>query len=161
MEAWIMILGLVLFLGFATAVAVCIASIKQQKNMVIKSRIHRKITGIEVIYANVGLAIFAVLLHFHYYVFIPSILAFVLVIVLSTRIKSGITEEGVLVGTSFIYWEFMKGYKFVNDPSDSNIIILKIRANRKQYILICDRADRKEISKMMKANGVNPIETVR
>ena len=161
MEVWIFILAFVIFLGFAIAVAVCISAIRQQNNLVIRSRIHRKTNGVDIIFANVGLVIFAVLLNFHYYMFIPAILAFVLMIVLSTKVRSGITNEGVLVGTTFIDWEFIKGYKLVDNQEDSNIVVLKIRANRKQYVLVCNRSDRKNISEIMKANGVKLIETVR
>ena len=103
---------------------------------------------------------FAVLMYFHYFVFAPAVLAFVSFIILSTRIQSGVTEEGALVGTTFIEWEFMKSYKLVDDPSDSNIIILKIRANRRQYIMVCERRDRFEIAKIFDAHDVAVTQTI-
>lgn len=158
MDVWIGVLGFVLFLGFATAVRVCISAIQRQSGIIIKSRLHRRLNSAEVIYANIGLVILAVLLYLHYYVFVPAVLAFVLFIILSTRIQSGITEEGAVVGTAFLEWEFMKGYKFVNDENDSNIIILKIRANRKQYVLVCDRQDRHVICDMFDKNHIKMTE---
>ena len=145
MDVWIGVLAFVLFFGFGTAVMVCVSSIKKQSQIVIKSRIHRKINNVEIIYANIGLVIVAVLMYFDYYVFVPAILAFVVFIVLSTKIQSGLTNEGAVVGTSFIEWEFMKGFKLVDEEEDSNIVILKIRANRKQYVMVCDRRDKKAI----------------
>ncbi|MBD5095425.1 MAG: hypothetical protein HDT40_00215 [Lachnospiraceae bacterium] len=160
MDVWINVLGFVFFLGFATAAYVCILAIKRQEGIVIKSRLHHKVNKSEVIYANVGLVIFAVLMYFHYFVFAPAVLAFVLFIVLSTRIQSGVTEEGALVGTTFIEWEFMKSYKLVDDPSDSNIIILKIRANRRQYVMVCERRDRFEIAKIFDEHDVDVTHTI-
>jgi len=160
MDVWINVLGFVFFLGFATAAYVCILAIKRQEGIVIKSRLHHKLNKSEVIYANAGLVVFAVLMYFHYFVFAPAVLAFVLFIVLSTRIQSGVTEEGALVGTTFIEWEFMKSYKLVDDPSDSNIIILKIRANRRQYIMVCERRDRFEIAKIFDAHEVAVTQTI-
>ncbi|MCM1287814.1 MAG: DUF5673 domain-containing protein [Clostridium sp.] len=160
MDVWINVLGFVFFLGFATAAYVCILAIKRQEGIVIKSRLHHRVNKSEVIYANVGLVIFAVLMYFHYFVFAPAVLAFVFFIVLSTRIQSGITEEGALVGTIFIEWEFMKSYKLVDDPSDSNIIILKIRANRRQYVMVCERRDRFEIAKIFDGHEVEITHTI-
>ena len=54
----------------------------------------------------------------------------------------------------------MKGYKLVDDEEDSNVIILKIRANRKQYVLVCDRRDRNEIKKILDDNKVPVIRTI-
>ncbi len=158
MDVWIGVLGFVLFLGFATAVMVCISAMKRQAGIVIRSRLHHKLNNAEVIYANLGLVLLAVLLYFHYYVFVPAVCAFVLFIILTTRVESGLTEEGAMVGTTFLEWEFMKSYKLVNQEKDSNIIILKIRANRKQYVLVCDRHDRHAIAALMEKNHVRVTE---
>ena len=160
MDVWISVLAFVLTLGFGTAVMVCINSIKHQAGIVIKSRIKHKLNNAEIIYANLGLILLTVLVYIKYYLFVPAVFAFVLFIVLSTQIKSGITDEGVIVGTAFLEWEFMKGYKLVDDEEDSNVIILKIRANRKQYVLVCDRRDRNEIKKILDDNKVPVIRTI-
>lgn len=158
MDVWIGVLGFVLFLGFATAVLVCVSAIKRQSGIIIRSRLHRKVNSAEVIYANIGLIILAVLLYLHYFVFVPAVLAFVLFIIMSTRIQSGLTEEGAVIGTAFVEWEFMKGYKLVDDEGDSNIVILKIRANRKQYVLVCDRRDRESICELFVRHHIKMTE---
>lgn len=158
MDIWIGVLGFVLFLGFATAVMVCISAIKKQSGIIIKSRLHHRLNNSEVIYANLGLILLVVLLYFEFYVFVPAILAFVLFIILTTRVQSGLTADGALIGTTYLEWEFIKGYKLVDDENDSNVIVLKIRANRKQYVLVCDRRDRRDITELMNKNHVRETE---
>ena len=153
MDVWVGVLAFVLFLGFFVAVLVCVSAIKKQDEIIIRSRLHRKLNNSEIIYSNLGLVIMAVLLYFGVYVFIPAILSFVLFIILSTRVKSGLTRDGAVVGTKFIDWEFMKSYKLVDDEN-SNIINLKIRADRRQYVLVCERRDKEEIKAMFKEHGV-------
>ncbi len=161
MDVWIGVLAFVLFLGFGTAVMVCINAIKRQSGIIIKSRIKHKINGSDVIIANLGLIVFVVLMYFHLFAFVPAVLTFVLFIVLSSQIQSGLTEEGAVVGTTFIDWEFMDGYKLVDQEEDINVIILKIRANRRQYVLVCDRKDRNEISDIMENNYVNQTKVIK
>jgi hypothetical protein len=158
MDVWIGVLGFVLFLGFAIAVISCVNAIKRSTGIVIKSRLHQSFGSREVVYANLGLVAAVVLLVFRLYTFVPGVLMFVLFVVLSTRIKSGLTEEGAVIGTDFLEWEQMDSYKLVNDEADSNVIILKIRANHKQYVLVCDREDRFEIAKIMRENYVRITE---
>ena len=160
MDVWISVLAFVLFLGFGTAVIVCIGAIKRKSQIIIESRIHHKLNSSEVIYANLGLVLLAVLLYIHYFVFVPAVCAFVLFIVLSTRVQSGITEQGAIIGTTFLEWEFMKSYKLVNDETDSNVVVLKIRANRKQYVLVCNRQDREKIREIFTKNRVKVTETI-
>lgn len=161
MDVWIGVLAFVLFLGFGTAVMVCINAIKRQSGIVIKSRIKHRLNGSDVIIANLSLVVFVVLMYFHLFLFVPAILAFVLFIVLTTQIQSGLTEEGAVVGTTFIDWEFMDGYKLADDGDDSSVIILKIRANRRQYILICDRQDKEVIHKLFEDNYVNQTKVIK
>lgn len=156
MDVWIGVLGFVLFLGFFIAVMICLTAIKRKNQIIIKSRLHRKLGNAEVIYANLGLLLLVVSVYFHVYAFVPGILAFVLFVVLTTQVQSGLTDKGVLIGTVFEEWEFIKGYCLIDDESDSNIIILKLRIGRKQYVLVCNREDRFLISDMMKKNGVKP-----
>lgn len=160
MDVWMIVLGFVLFLGFFVAAMVCISAIKKQSGIIIASRLHHKLNISEVVYANVGMIGLVVLLILHYYVFVPAVIMFVVFIILSTRIQSGITAEGAIVGSTFIEWEFMNNYKLVNDPEDSNVIILKIRANRKQYVLVCDRRDRVAIHDIFSKNKIKATETV-
>lgn len=161
MDIWIGVLAFVLFLGFGTADAVCINALKRQSDIVIKSRIKHRVNGSDVIIANLSLIVFGILIYFHLYTFVPAILAFVLFIVLSSQVKSGITGDGAQVGTTFIGWKSMEGYKFHDDPEDTNVIILKIRANGRQYILVCDRADRAVIKAALDRNYVNPTRVIK
>lgn len=161
MDVWIGVLAFVLFLGFGTAVMVCINAIKRQSGIVIKSRIKHRLNGSDVIIANLSLVVFVVLMYFHLFLFVPAILTFVLFIILTTQIQSGLTEEGAVVGTTFIDWEFMDGYKLADDGDDSSVIILKIRANRRQYILICDRQDKEVIHKLFEDNYVNQTKVIK
>lgn len=160
MDVWIGVLGFVLFLGFSIACYVCIRAIRRNSEIVIGSRSHHKFGNLEVIYANLGLIVLVVLVCFHMYTFVPGLAAFVLFVVLSTQVKSGLTEDGALIGTTFLQWEDMISYKFVNDENDSNIIILKIRADQRQYVLICNREDRFQIAKLLDENGVRKTLTM-
>ncbi len=161
MDIWVGVLAFILFLGFGTAVKVCINAIGRQSKIIIKSRIKHKISGMEVIIANVGLVALLFLMYYHLFEFVPAVLCFVLFIVLSTQIQSGLTEEGAIVGTSFVEWDSMEGYKFVNDETDTNVIILKIRADRRQYVLVCDRKDRKSIEEIFEQNYVNKTQVIK
>lgn len=160
MDVWIGVLAFVLFLGFATATMVCVSAIKKKSEIIIKSRIHRKLGSSEIILSNLGLILLAVLLYFRIYVFVPAILALVLFIMLSTRIESGLTKEGAVIGTKFIDWEFMKSYKLV-DEENSNIITLKIRADRRQYVLVCERRDKDKIKKLFSDNKIRVTKVLK
>jgi hypothetical protein len=158
MDIWIGVLGFVLFLGFTIAVMVCTKAIKRSADITIQSRLHHSFGSREVVYANVGLVVVVLLLVFRLYTFVPGGIMFVVFVLLTTRIKSGITEDGAIIGTTFLTWEQMESYKLVNDETDSNIITLKIRANHKQYVLVCDREDRYKIAKIMRENYVRITE---
>ena len=95
MDVWLGVLAFVLFLGFGSGVLVCISAVKRQAGIMIKSRLHHKLNNSEVIYANLGLVGLVVLVYFKIYIFVPAVLMFVLFVVLSTRIQSGITPDGV------------------------------------------------------------------
>lgn len=158
MEVWIKVLAFVLFLGFGTAVIVCVNAIKRQSQIIIASRLRHKTNRTEIIYANLCLVAIGILAYFNYYLFVPALMLLALFIVLSTRVVSGITNGGILIGTTFLEWEFIKGYKIIND--DINTITLKLRANKKQYVLICDKSDRSQVEKLLKNNNIKRTETV-
>lgn len=160
MDVWIGVLALVLTLGFLVAVLTCIKALDLKTDLIIKSRLHHRLSGEEVIYANVGLVGVIVLIVLKLYLFIPAILLLVAYIVLSALVESGILESGALVGTTLLEWDEMQSYKLVDEENDSNIIILKIRANRKQYVLICDRRDRKELAEIFESHEVAKTKTV-
>ncbi len=157
---WITILGMVLFLGFGISVWLCISAIKRQEEIIIASRLHHRMSGYEIIMANVGLIFAVVMIAFRYYIFMPAVICMVLFIILQTKIQSGITESGVLIDTTFIEWEFMKSYKLVYDENDGSTIILKIRANRKQYVLVCNREDKKKIEEIFNGNNIKITKTI-
>ena len=161
MDVWLLVLAFVLFLGFGTGVLVCISAMKRQTGILVKSLLHHKLNISEVIYANLGLVGLVVLVWFKIYMFVPAVLMFVLFIVFSTRIQSGITKEGVLVGSSFIEWEFMRSYLLENQGEDSNVIVLKIRANRKTYILVCNREDRFAIDEIFQRHNVRKLKNLQ
>ena len=158
MDIWLGVLAFILFLGFGTGVLVCMAAIRRQSEIMIKSRIRHKLNISEVVYANLALAGMVVLVFFHLYPFVPAILMFVLFIVLSTRIQSGITHEGVLIGSTFVEWEFIRGYTLENQGEDSNVIVLKLRANRKTYILVCNREDRFAIDEIFQEHRIHKVK---
>lgn len=158
MDVWLSVLAFVLFLGFGTGVLVCVSAIKRQAGILIKSRLHHKLNSSEVIYANLGLVGLVVLMYFKIYVFVPAILMFVLFIVMSTRIQSGITKDGVLVGTTFLDWEFVRSYLLENQGEDSNVIVLKLHANRKTYILVCNREDRFAIDEIFQEHRIHKVK---
>ncbi|MBO6114665.1 MAG: hypothetical protein J6P57_06365 [Lachnospiraceae bacterium] len=157
---WITILGFVLFLGFGISVWLCISAIKKQEDIIIASRLHHRMSGYEIIMANVGLVFAVIMIAYKHYIFLPAVICMVLFIILQTKIQSGITEDGALIDTTFLDWEFMKSYKLVYDENDGSTIILKIRANRKQYVLVCDREDKKKIEEIFNGNHVKVTKTI-
>ena len=50
---------------------------------------------------------------------------------------------------------------FIVLSSQVNVIILKIRANGRQYILVCDRTDRAVIKAALDRNYVNPTRVIK
>ncbi len=161
MDVWLNVLAFVLALAFFFAVLICVRAVRRAGEILIRSRLHRGLHLSEVIYANAGLLLVLLLVILKLYSFVPAALLFVLFVVLSTRIESGLTAEGVLVGTTFAEWDFVKGFKFTDDETDSNIVILKIRANRKQYVLVCNREDREKIRELFQKNHVRETEVMK
>ena len=151
---------MVLFLGFCISVWLCISAIKRQEEIIIPSRLHHRVSGYEIIMANVGLIFAVIMIIYHYYIFLPAVICMVLFIILQTKIQSGITEDGALIDTTFIEWEFMKSYKLQYVEDEDSTIILKIRANRKQYVLVCNREDKKKIEKIFNYNMVKVTKTI-
>lgn len=159
-KLWITVLGFILFLGFLISVGLCVSAIKKQEDIIIASRLHHKMSGYEIIIANIGLIFAVVMIAYRYYIFLPAVICMVLFIILQTKIQSGITEDGALIDTTFIEWEFMKSYKLQYVEDEDSTIILKIRANRKQYVLVCNREDKKKIEKIFNDNMVKVTKTI-
>ncbi|MDE7366480.1 MAG: hypothetical protein K2N24_03895, partial [Lachnospiraceae bacterium] len=75
-------------------------------------------------------------------------LMYIFFIVITTRIRSGLSEEGMFVGLTFIDWEHIEGYKFVND--NINTIKVKLRANKRQYIIECEKEQKAEVEELVR-----------
>lgn len=160
MDVWLTVLGFVLFLGFFVADCVTVSAIKRKEQILVKSRLHHKLGVYEVVLCNICLIGSVVCIYFHFYIFIPAVLATITFVILLTKVVSGITDEGALVDTSFIEWEFMKSYKLVYDENDGSTITLKIRANSRQYVLVCEREDKHLIEEIFRKHRIKVTETV-
>ena len=136
-------LAIVLFLGFSTGALIVFSTLDKQKEITIRSRYGRHTGTWEIIYVNVALLLVAYTLVSHRYRFLPVLVAFVVWIVLLSRIQSGISPQGVFIGTTFLEWEQMKAYQITND--EISTIQLLIFVNRKQYVMRCSKEDRKQI----------------
>ena len=86
---------------------------------------------------------------FQYYVFVPPLLMYIFFIVITTRIRSGLSENGMFVGLTFIDWEHIEGYKFVND--NINTIKVKLRANKRQYIIECEKEQKSVMEQLVRS----------
>lgn len=151
---WLNVLAVVLILGFAVASMVCISGIANKKGMIIESRTHKRLSAAEVLYANLGLVALAVLLHFQIYNFSVVVAVFVAFILLSTKLSSGLSLEGAVIGAHLIAWDDMVSYKFTDNPDDSNIILVKIKAEHRQYVLVFDRSRREDIQKIFEEKNI-------
>ena len=76
---------------------------------------------------------------------------------ITTRIRSGLSEEGMFVGLTFIDWEHIEGYKFVNDSI--NTIKVKLRANRRQYIIECEKEKKADVENLVRGKLKEIIDT--
>ena len=106
----------------------------------------------EIIYVNAALVMVAILLYDKSYRFLPAILVFVLLIFLNSRMSSGICERGVFIGTSFFEWNKLNGYRIINDQIST--VQIRIYANEKQYVIRCDKEQRREAEHLFIEHGV-------
>ena len=155
---WVYILAGILFLGFFTAVMIGIVVVDKQKTITIYSRLGRRTNLIEIINVNLALLVTAYFVYIRYYIFMPAIVFFVLFIIITTRVQSGMSEQGVFIGMTFIEWDKMKSYKIIND--DISTFTLKIRANKRQYVFRCDKSQRVAIEDILLAHGRKKTETI-
>lgn len=137
-----------LTLGFATIGIISCVVLNHQKKIIVESRLGKSSSSSEIINVNIALVGVALSVWFHYYVFIPPMLMYIFFIVITTRIRSGLSEEGMFVGLTFIDWEHIEGYKFVND--NINTIKVKLRANKRQYIIECEKEQRAEVEELVR-----------
>lgn len=148
-----------LTLGFATIGIIGCIVLHRQKKIIVESRLGKSSSVSEIVNVNIALVGVALSVWFRYYVFIPPLLMYIFFIVITTRIRSGLSEEGMFVGLTFIDWEHIEGYKFVNDSI--NTIKVKLRANRRQYIIECDKSQKKDVEALVRGKLKEMIEVKR
>ncbi len=145
-----------LTLAFATIGIISCVVLHRQKKIIVESRLGKSSSVSEIINVNVALIGVAMSVWFQYYVFIPPLLMYIFFIVITTRIRSGLSEEGMFVGLTFIDWEHIEGYKFVNDSI--NTIKVKLRANRRQYIIECEKEQKAEVEALVRSKLKEIVE---
>ncbi|MBP3507960.1 MAG: hypothetical protein J6K43_16375 [Lachnospiraceae bacterium] len=142
------VLSAALTLGFGTIGIISCVVLSRQKKIIVESRLGKSSSVSEIINVNIALVGIAMSVWFHYYIFIPPLLMYIFFIVITTRIRSGLSEEGMFVGLTFIDWEHIEGYKFVND--NINTIKVKLRANKRQYIIECDKEQKADVEQLVR-----------
>lgn len=142
------VLSAALTLGFVTIGIISCVVLHRQKSILVESRLGRSSSVSEIINVNVALVGIAMSVWFRYYIFVPPLLMYIFFIVITTRIRSGLSEEGMFVGLTFIDWEHIEGYKFVND--NINTIKVKLRANKRQYIIECEKDRQEEVENLVR-----------
>ncbi len=143
------VLSGVLTFTFAVIGIISLVVLIRQKTIIVESRLGKSSSVSEIINVNVALVAVAISVWFRYYVFIPPLLVYIFFIVCTTRIRSGLSKEGMFVGLTFIEWENIEGYRFVND--NINTFKLKLRANKRQYIIECDKEIREEVETLVRS----------
>ncbi len=141
------VLSIILFLGFGMAALIAFTTIDRQKEIVIFSRYRRQTGPLEIIYVNLALLLVAGMLYVRNYRFLPALMAFILLIFFNSRMQSGITPDGVYIGTTYLEWEKIKGYRIVNN--EISTLEIQIYANRKRYVLKCEKQYREQIRKYL------------
>lgn len=145
-------LAVILFLGFGTGCVVAFSTLDKQKDITIPSRYGRATSPMEILYVNAALIMVAIMLYDKSYRFLPALLVFVLLIILNSRMSSGICDRGVFIGTSFFEWNKMNGYRVINDQIST--VQIRIYANDKQYVIRCDKEQRREAEHLFIEHGV-------
>ncbi|MBE5922910.1 MAG: hypothetical protein E7271_00390 [Lachnospiraceae bacterium] len=145
-------LAIILFLGFGTACVIAFTTLDKQKEIVIPSRYGRQVGPLEIVYVNVALVLVAAMLYFQNYRFLPSIIAFVLLIFFNSRMSSGISHGGVFIGFNYLEWNRIAGYRIIND--EISTVQIRVYANKKQYVIRCDKEMRKDAEHLFIENGI-------
>lgn len=151
------VLAAALTLGFGTIGIISCVVLHRQKMIIIESRLGKSSSVSEIINVNVALVGIAMSVWFRYYIFILPLLMYIFFIVITTRIRSGLSEEGMFVGLTFIAWEHIEGYKFVND--NINTIKVKLRANKRQYVIECEKEQKEELEDLVRRKLREKIDT--
>lgn len=139
-DVWLDAAAVILFLGFGMAAVIAFSTIDKQKEITISSRYGRQTGPLEILYVNVALLLIALMLYQHNYRFLPTLVVFVLLIFFNSRMQSGIAPIGVFIGTTYLEWNRINGYKIIND--EISTIQIRVYANKKQYVLRCAKEQR-------------------
>ncbi|MCM1158254.1 MAG: DUF5673 domain-containing protein [Bacteroidales bacterium] len=156
-EIWLDVLSVILFLGFGTAAMIAFSTIDKQKEITISSRYGRHTGPLEILYVNVALVLVAVMLYAHNYRFLPAVCTFILLIFFNSRMQSGIAPIGVFIGTTYLEWNKIKAYKIVND--EISTVQVRVFANKKQYVLRCDKEQRSRVDAYFIEHGIPDRES--
>lgn len=151
-DIWLNALSIILFLGFATAAMIAFSTIDKQKEITVNSRYGRQTGPLEIIYVNVALLMVAFMLYNRSYRFLPALLAFIILIILNSRMRSGIAPIGVFIGTTYLEWGKVEAYRIVND--EISTVQVRVYANKKQYVLRCDKELRTQIDAYFIEHGI-------
>lgn len=146
-------LAIILFIGFGMASFIAFTTIDKQKEITIMSRYGRQTEPLEILFVNIGLLLVAGMLTFKTYRFLPALVMFVLLIFLNSRVKSGVSPAGVFIGTAFLPFDRIEGYRVVND--ELSTIRVLVYANQKCYVLRCEKEQRRQLELLFKKNGIS------
>ncbi len=145
-------LAIILFLGFGIGCVVAFSILDKQKDIIIPSRYGRQTDPLEIVYVNVALLMVAFMLFEKSYRFLPALIVFVLLIFFNSRMSSGISPIGVFVGSTFLEWDKLIGYRIINDQIST--VQIRVYAGGKQYILRCDKELRRDAEHLFIEHGV-------
>ena len=145
-------LAIILFLGFGLACVIAFTTLDKQKDITIPSRYGRQIGTMEILYVNASLVMIAIILYEKSYRFVPALATFVLLVFFNSRMSSGISPLGVFIGTTFLEWNRLEGYRIINDQIST--VQIRIYTADKQYILRCDKDVRRDAEHLFIEHGV-------
>ena len=148
-------MAIILFLGFGAACVIAFTILDKQKDIIIPSRYGRQIEPLEIIYVNAALLLIGIMLYEKSYRFLPALIVFVLMIFFNSRMVSGISHEGIFIGATFLDWNKLDGFRIIND--EISTIQVRVYANKKQYILRCDKELRRKVEHLFIGHQVDEI----
>lgn len=151
-KMWINIIIAILFLGFLVLSFLSVRAILRQRNILIPSLISRQSGLIEVLDVNAALLVIVVLVIRRMYIYIPVVAVFAFFILTTTRLRSGICNEGFFIRMTYVPWEQVKSYLIIND--DINTLQFRFRANKRQYIMRCNKDSRNAIAVILRKHCV-------
>lgn len=151
-DVWLDAAAIIMFLGFGMAALIAFSTIDKQKEITISSRYGRQTGPLEILYVNVALLLIALILYQNSYRFLPALCVFVLLIIFNSRMQSGIAPIGVFIGTTYLEWSKISGYKIIND--EISTVQIRVYANKKQYVLRCAKEQRAQAESYFWDNSI-------